>query len=84
MTRHSARISLTGGAGGVVVVDGVRLGGVTAIELVHAVKGGAPTLRVDFMLIGGVSADVASAEVVVPEKTHASLVALGWTPPDGA
>ena len=83
MARHSALIQLTGGAGGSVELDGVPLGGVTAVELTHSVGSGPPVLRVDFVLLGGVEVST-PAEVKVPEKTRASLIALGWTPPDGA
>lgn len=81
---HRADIVLTGGAGGSVRIDGEPFGGVTGINLSHDVRAGVPRLTVDFVLTEGVDVAVGVAEVSVPQKTHDALIALGWTPPDGA
>lgn len=79
MSARRVEINLSDGHG-VILVDGQRVGGVRDLTL-SAPFGEAPQLTLD-VITHDVST-VAEAEVWVPADTAATLVALGWTPPDG-
>jgi hypothetical protein len=82
MAAKEIRLNLTP-SGGAVIVDGEALKGVTGVKVEHRVLGGPPRITVDLV---GLEMSIGSdeAEVRVSEKVRAALVALGWTPPNGA
>lgn len=67
---------------GHVEVDGRRLHGVSGVHVSHTV-GDIPRIMVDLVTLDSLL-DVEQADVEIPEKVQEALVALGWTPPDGA
>lgn len=78
---------------GVLRISGTGLRGGTEVQLdgqdiTNALEGLSLRLGVDNMptaaldvLLHDVSTEVENPVIVVPEKTHALLVQLGWTPP---
>lgn len=78
-TLRSAQVHLTGPGKGTVTVSGTELHGVRAVA-VEAAAGEVTRLSVELALY---EAEIDGEMVVtVPPKTAASLVVLGWTPPD--
>ncbi|OUC99330.1 hypothetical protein [Streptosporangium minutum] len=79
MAARTAKLHLTPGfLGSTVEVDGQKLTGIRALDL-HTAVNELPTITLD-LIIREVDVD-GEAIVTVPDKTHAALVALGWTPP---
>lgn len=77
MIKRHAKLNLTPG-GGTVEVNGEPLKGVRNVSLTAGVNA-FPALTVDLLLHEvEVNGEVL---ITVPEKTAASLLALGWTPP---
>lgn len=67
---------------GEILVDGEPLHGVTAFELRGNV-GQPERLTVDLLMLHGGEVET-DAVVTIPDKTRASLIRLGWTPPEDA
>lgn len=67
------------GARSEVRVGGYVLGGVCGFTLTDDVRS-IPQLRIDVLLVGGTEVS-GEADVIVPESTRETLIALGWTPP---
>ncbi|MER7363587.1 hypothetical protein [Nonomuraea wenchangensis] len=79
MAARNARLHLTPGfLGSEIEINGVRIPHVRNVHL-DAEPHNLPALTLDFVL-REVEVD-GEMVVTVPEKTHAALVALGWTPP---
>lgn len=79
----SLRISGTGLPGGTKVeLDGENLSDVLTGLSLQIGLDSLPTATLDVVL-HDLSTEVDNPTVVVPEKTHALLVQLGWTPPVG-
>lgn len=79
MTR-TAKVNLTRDGRGTIEVNGQALHGVRGLT-VTSEAGGVPHLTLDFVIYE-LELD-GELVVTVPPKTAASLVALGWTPPEG-
>lgn len=79
MTARRVEIDATDGRA-VILVNGLHIRGVRDFTLSGEV-GETPRLTLD-VLVHDVST-VAEADVHVPADTAGTLVALGWTPPDG-
>jgi hypothetical protein len=76
---RTAKLHLTpGGYGSTIEIDGQKLTGVRGIDLSSAINE-MPALTLD-LIIREVEID---GEVIasVPDKTKATLIKLGWTPP---
>lgn len=81
MTARDVRIELNGTGRGTITVDGVPLRGVHSLTL-DSEAGQRTVLRLE-LLMHDVGTFANAADVLIPEDTAATLVALGWTPPPG-
>lgn len=82
MPLHKVEVDLNGGRGSV-KVDGTPLHGVTGFSLrSRAYEPSEVTL--DLVVIDDTRLCDETARVLIPESTRETLIALGWTPPDGA
>lgn len=65
---------------GRIEVDGQRLTGVHGIHI-DGRYGHTPRVTLD-LLVHNIEGTI-EAEVIVPDRTAQTLIALGWTPPEG-
>nr|WP_024067041.1 hypothetical protein [Streptomyces sp. F2]AHC28120.1 hypothetical protein pFP3.18c [Streptomyces sp. F2] len=80
MTEHAARIRLDAQGMGTVEVDGHDISPAVRGLTLSAKAGHLPRLVLDLLVFTG-EID-GEAQVHIPDDTAATLVALGWTPPD--
>lgn len=83
MTRH--QVEITGGPLQYrVLIDGVDIAhGVSGLT-VRMQVGAVPEVELDLELIDVTQLGSIEAEVMLGASVHETLVALGWTPPEGA
>lgn len=79
MTTRSVKLDLTSVGSGTIEIDGQQLRGVRGLALTSE-AGGESTLTLE-LLVHDIST-FAEALTLIDDDTAATLVALGWTPPD--
>lgn len=78
MAVRKVKLDIEAPGRGTIEVDGQRLTGIRGLHL-HSQAGHIARITLD-LLVYDIDAGI-EAELLVPDKTAQTLIALGWTPP---
>ncbi|MFW3459691.1 hypothetical protein ACN24K_01690 [Streptomyces microflavus] len=81
--RHNVDIEVNGPVDGRVSIAGGPIRGVRAITY-RAEVGEVPSLELELLVHDVTRLSSKDTEILLPDRTVQTLIALGWTPPEGS